>query len=240
MTKIDIGRTCGFLFLFVLLTSAVSGGLWATPLEPADTAGVLTAIADGVNQFRSSIVIDLISHVCIIALAGALFLSFSSFSKSLALIGTLWRVVEGVILAINEIVNSVLLVVAQEFVSATGTEAVALETLGRTLLVTEQWSYGIGMAFFALGSLLFGILFVVKKAVPIALAWLGVIASLLAVAETWLGLALPTLLFGASTNPLLILLFLPIMIYEVLLGIWLLRGGLNSKQARPDAVLTID
>ncbi|MGY5873799.1 MAG: DUF4386 domain-containing protein [Candidatus Thorarchaeota archaeon] len=230
MANVNIGRTCGFLFLFVLLTSAVSGGLWATPLEPADTAGALTAIADGVVQFRSSIIIDLISHVSIIALAGALFLSFSSYSKSLALIGTLWRVVEGIILALNELVNSVLLIVAQDFVSASGTEAVALETLGHTLLITEQWSYGIGMAFFALGSLLFGILFVIKQAVPRTLAWLGVVASLIAVAETWLGLAIPTLLFGASSNPLLLVLFLPIMIYEVILGIWLLRGGLESRQ----------
>ncbi len=229
MTKFDIGRVCGFLFLFVLLTSAISGGLWSTPLDPAETTDALTAIADGAGQFRASIVIDLVSHVCIIALAGALFLSFSSHNKPLALIGTLWRVVEGIILALNEMVNSVLLVVAQEFVSATGTEAVALETLGRTLLFTEQWSYGIGMTFFALGSLMFAILFVIKQPVPLPLAWLGAVASFIVVAETWLGLAVPSYLFGASSNPFLIVLFLPIMIYEIVLGIWLLRGGLDSE-----------
>ena len=84
MFKVDIGRICGFLFLFVLLTSAVSGALWSTPLDPADSAGALNAIAASGVQFRSSIVIDLISHVSIIALAGALFLNFASYNKTLA------------------------------------------------------------------------------------------------------------------------------------------------------------
>ena len=229
MFKVDIGRACGFLFLFVLLTSAVSGALWSTPLDPADSADALNAIAASGLQFRASIVIDLISHVSIIALAAALFLSFASYNKTLAMLGILWRVVEGIILALNEMVKSVLLIVAQDFVSATGTEAVALETMGRTLLIIEQWSYGIGMTFFALGSLMFAILFVTQKAVPLTIGRLGVIASLLAVAETWIGLAIPDYLFGASSNPLLLLLFLPIMLYEVILGIWLVRGGLKSN-----------
>ena len=232
MAKIEIGRTTGLLFLIVLLTSAVSGAFWSTPLEPSDTAIALTAIANGIALFRANIIVDLISHVCIIALAGDLFLSFNSYSKPLALFGTLWRVVEGIFLVLTETINSVLLIVAQDYVSATGTEAIALETLGRTLLIVEQWSYAIGMSFFALGSLMFAIVFATKNAIPLTIGRLGVIASLLAVAQTWLGLAIPEFLFGASANPLLLLLFLPIMIYEVILGIWLFRGGLESKQSQ--------
>ncbi|MGY5859007.1 MAG: DUF4386 domain-containing protein [Candidatus Thorarchaeota archaeon] len=228
MIKIDIGRTTGLLFLVVLLTSAVSGAFWSTPLEPSDTASALTAIANGPALFRANIVIDLISHVCIIALAGALFLSFNSYSKSFAVFGTLWRVVEGIILVLTETVNSVLLIIAQDYVSASGTEAVALETLGRTLLIVEQWSYAIGMIFFALGSLMFAILFVTKNAISLTIGRLGVIASLLAVVQTWVGLAIPEFLIGSSTNPLLLIFFLPMIIYEIILGVWLLRGGLES------------
>lgn len=231
MGQFDIGRTTGLLFLIVLLTSAISGAFWSTPLEPADTANALNAIASGPALFRASIIVDLISNVCIIALAGALFLSFNSYSKSFAVFGTLWRAVEGIILVLTETVNSVLLIVAQDYVTATGTEAVALESLGKTLLILEQWSYAVGMTFFALGSLMFAILFVTRNAISLKIGRLGVVASLLAVAQTWLGLAIPEFLIGTSTNPVLLIFFLPIIIYEIILGIWLLRGGLQSKRS---------
>jgi len=68
---------------------------------------------------------------------------------------------------------SSLLAVAFKFVSAMGAETVTLETLGRALIVAEVWGFKIGLAFFALGSLLYGILFVSTGAVPRALGWWG-------------------------------------------------------------------
>jgi hypothetical protein len=137
--------------------------------------------------------------------------------RSLAFLGTLWRVAEGTIIAFTELNNIILLAVAQKFVSATGAEAVTLETLGRTLIVAEDWGFKIGLAFFALGSLLYGILFVSSGVVPRALGWWGVFASLLAAAAVWLNLINPNLRMIS---------FLAIMPYEVVLGIWLLlRGG---------------
>ena len=139
--------------------------------------------------------------------------------RSLALLGTLWRVAEGVIIAFNEINNVVLLAVAQKFVSATGAEAVALETLGRALIVAEDWGLKIGLAFFALGWLMYGILFVSSGAVPPVLGWWAVVASLLAVVGRWLALVSPDVGLVAIS-------FVPIMLFEVVFGVWLLfRGG---------------
>jgi len=47
----------------------------------------------------------------------------------------------------------VLLAVAFKFVSAMGADTVTLETLGRVLIVAEDWEFKIGLAFFGLGSL---------------------------------------------------------------------------------------
>jgi hypothetical protein len=176
-------------------------------------------VAEGGRRFRISVVLDLVSHASVVALAGALYLAFSPHSRSLALLGTLWRVAEGVIIALNEVNNVVLLAVAQKIVSASGAETVALETMGRTLIVAEDWGLKIGLAFFALGWLMYGILFVSSGAVPPVLGWLAVAASLLAVVGRWLALVSPDVgLISAS--------FAPIMLFEVVFGVWLLfRGG---------------
>jgi len=216
-SNIGIGQLCGFLFLFILLTTMLSKFMAGAPLDPEDVPNTLGSVAKGGSRFRASVVLDLVSHVSIVALAAALYLAFSPHNRSLALLGTLWRVAEGTIIALNEVNSILLLAVAQKFVSATGAEAVALETMGRTLILADDWGYKIGLAFFALGSLMYGILFVSSGAVPRALGWWGVVASLLATAAVW----------GNLINPSLSRIgFLAILPYEVALGIWLLlRGG---------------
>ncbi|MCK5317666.1 MAG: DUF4386 family protein [Anaerolineales bacterium] len=87
---------------------------------------------------------------------------------------------EGTIIALNELNNLVLLDVSQKFSSATGAQAVALESLGRILISTEQWGNKIRLAFFVIDSLLYAILFVTSGAGPLALGWSGVIADILA------------------------------------------------------------
>jgi hypothetical protein len=215
--KLAIGQLCGFLFLFILLTSALSRFFAGAPLDPEDVPNALGAVAEGGKKFRISIVVDLLSHFSIIALAGLLYLAFSPYNKSLALVGTLWRVTEGIIIALNEINYITLLAVAQKFVSATGAEASVLETLGRTLIQAEGWGLKIALAFLALGHLLYAILFVSSGAVPSALGWLGILASILAAGGIWLNLINPSWSMVS---------FLALIPYELVLGFWLLlRGG---------------
>ena len=109
--------------------------------------------------------------------------------------------------------------VALKFVSATGAEAVALETLGRALIMAEDWGLKIGLVFFALGWLMYGILFVSSGAVPPVLGWCAVVAGILAVVGRWLALVGPDVGLVAIS-------FVPMMLFEPVFGIWLLfRGG---------------
>jgi hypothetical protein len=217
LAKLSIGQLCGFLFLFILLTSALSQVFAGAALDPADIPGTLGNVAANGKKFRLSVVIDLISHGSIIALAALLFIAFSPYNRSLALIGTLWRVAEGTILALNEGNKLVLLDLSQKSASATGAQAIALESMGRMLISMEQWGFKIGLAFLVLGSLMYAILFVTSGAVPLALSWFGVIASLLAAAGIFLNLINPNLSMAS---------FLILIPYEVVLGFWLLfRGG---------------
>jgi len=221
LSKFSIGQLCGFLFLFILLTSIISKALAGTPLDPDNVSESLQNTLGSNLKFRLSIVLDLISHVSIIALAGALYLAFRPYDQTLALMGTLWRVAEGTIIAFSEISGLIFLAVAQQYVAALGPEKVALESLGRVLILAEDWGLKIGLLFLGVGSLIYAILFVTSGAVPRVLGWWGIIASALAVGGILLSLVNPKIKMVG------ILFMIP---YEIVLGIWLLfKGGQIGK-----------
>ena len=216
LSKISTGQLCGFLFLFILLTSALSQALAGGALDPADIPGTMSRVTESGKKFRLGVVIDLISHVSIVALAAMLFITFSPFNRSLALLGTLWRLAEGSILALNEVNNLVLLDLSQKSASATGNQSVVLESIGRMLISTEGWGLKIGLIFLVSGSLVYAILFVTSGALPLALGWFGVIASILAAGGILLNLINPNLSMAS---------FLILIPYEIVLGFWLLIWG---------------
>ena len=217
LSTITTAQLCGFLFLFILLTSAVSQALAASAIDPTDVLSSLNNVAENDRKFRLSIVVDLVSHVSIVALAAMLYLVFSPFNQTLALVGTFWRVAEGTILALNEVNNLVLIELSQKSVSATGAQAVALESMGSMLMSTERWGMKIGLVFLLLGMLMYTILFVSSGAVPLVLGWSGVIACILAIVGVLLTLINPNISMIS---------FAPYILYEVVLGFWLIfRGG---------------
>jgi len=126
-------------------------------------------------------------------------------------------VAEGTIIAISEISGLMFLAVAQQYVSAVDSEMVALESLGRLLILAEDWGLKIGLIFLGFGSLFYAILFVTSEAVPHALGTWGIIASALAAGGILLSLVNPNIKMVG------ILFMIP---YEIILGIWLLvKGG---------------
>jgi hypothetical protein len=94
--------------------------------------------------------------------------------------------------------------------SATGAKAVVLESVGQFAISTGQWGYKIGLVFLVLGSLMYAILFVTSGAVPLALGWFGVIASILAAGGVWLSLINPKLSMVS---------FLALIPYELVIGL---------------------
>jgi hypothetical protein len=100
----------------------------------------------------------------------------------------------------------------------------ALALLALTCRVLEAVS-GEAAIFFAVGSTLFCWLLLRGRLIPMALAWLGVLASVLLVVVLPLQLAG---LFGGPTSwsaSVTWLVWLPMLVFEVTLALWLLIKG---------------
>ena len=103
--------------------------------------------------------------------------------------------------------------------TATGADAPdtgAAHALGAYLL---RGSVALTATFFAVGSTLFSWLLLRGRMIPIPLAWLGVVASVLLVVD------LPLQLAGFLRGPVTALMWMPMLVFEVPLALWLLIKG---------------
>jgi len=92
--------------------------------------------------------------------------------------------------------------------------------------------HGGGAIYFAVGSTLFCWLFLRGRMIPVALAWLGVVASALLVVLLVLRTAG---LFGPGANwssALTWLTWLPMLVFEVTLAFWLIVKGVDAPARR--------
>jgi hypothetical protein len=226
-SKTGIERLSGVLLLLVLVTSIVAAGLASAVGEyniaPDEVGDTLRRVANKQGLHQAEIAFDLVSYVLTVALAGALYLVFSSRNRLLALLGTLGFASAGVILAVHDIPWFVLPSVAEDFVSASGAEAVALQNTGRVVMLTANWGLSVGVTFLGLGSLAYGVLMVLTRAVPRALGWLGAVAVLMS-AGAWL----PRV--DENLYPAFALLAIPYMLWQLGLGIWLLLRGTREAE----------
>jgi len=92
--------------------------------------------------------------------------------------------------------------------------------------------HGESAIFFSIGSLFFCWLLLRGRMIPIALAWLGVVASVLLVVI--LPLQLAGLIGGAMSWSASItwIMWLPMLVFEIALALWLMIKGVNSEQLK--------
>lgn len=100
----------------------------------------------------------------------------------------------------------------------------------RAFLLMPGPSVPIGAIFFAVGTLIFSYLLLRGRMVPVSIAWLGIFASGLLV------VGLPLQLAGFPTGPLSgYYQWLPALVLQVVLGLWLLIKGVAAPAARQPA-----
>lgn len=206
-------KLCGFLYLFILVTSATSAGL-GNRNDKGDAALKLTNISENPGQYRMSVNIALMSHLGILVISGMLFLAFSSNGRSLALIGSVFRIGEGLVLLYNEVSVLRLLDLAKEY-ALTESNKESLRLLGDQILQTKNARFLLGLLLLGIGALAYCIMFVQSGAIPSMIAWLGLVAGIFTV----IGILVN---FASGFSTVYVIGMLSMMVFEVLFGGWLL------------------
>ena len=212
-------RLSGFLFLFLIIIAFVASlrfGSEAWTISDLDSDAKLQKINDDPIKFKISIGLALIEHVGIIALAVMLFIAFSQFNLILAVVWTLSRTGEGSIHIYSKGNYWGLLSIARQYSGTSGAERDALIDLGRTILKTKNSRFAFAQILFSIGTLAYSILFVTYGVVPPIIGWFGIVASIL------YGLGSGIILVKPNQSPRLLVGGLLVLLFEVVLGGWLL------------------
>ena len=211
----------GFLFLFILVLMAIYVGALGYLMEKDDydPDADLQKINKNPKKFQTSIILALIEHGCVIALAVMLFIAFSPYSIILGTVCIIFRIGEGLIQYINEPNYWRLIKIAEKYSVSSGSEKNSLSDLARTIFKTKDSRFKFAMICWSIGTLAYSIVIVTSEVVPVIIGWLGIVASILVGFGTGIKLVKPKFKFEVIGA-------LFAMLFEVVIGAWLLFSPL--------------
>jgi len=215
MTRTTNARIAGFTFLFYIAVAFPSMMLFNRATSGEGIAAKLSGLAQHATDVRVAVVLSLAGCFAALVLAVTLHAITREQDPDLAMLALTCRVGEGVSGAVSIAATLGLLWLA----TATGANApdpAAAQALGAYLLKQTPL---VAATFFAVGSTFFAWLLLRGRMIPVALAWLGVLASVLLV------VLLPLELAGFLRGPVTQLMWLPMAAFEIPLGVWLLIKG---------------
>lgn len=226
MTRRMNARVAGFTYLFYIATAFPAMVLFGRAAAGEGMAARLAAIGRHASDVRLVVLLLVLDCAVALVLAVALYGITRDEDHELAVLALSCRVGEGVVGAIPALATLGLLWLG----TAAGPgapEAAAAQALGAFLLRARNWGITISASFFAVGSTVFSYLLLRGRMVPAPLAWLGVVASVPLV------FVLPAQLVGFAAGPLDFFLWLPMLVFEVTLGLWLIFKGVAGQPRRP-------
>ena len=213
-------RLLGAAFLLVIATSALSGALRTSVVGSGSMFDILVNISANLAQWRSSIVVELLTSIGIVVLATLLYAVLKKQNRTLALVGLGWWLAEAITLAVSKLGSYALIPVSLEFVEAGAPEASHFQTLGNFLYhVVDRQGNDIHMLFYCLGGVLWFYLFYRARNIPRVISIPGIAMESVAL------VGMVFLLLGASVS---MWVFYPLLALELAVGLWLLIKGASA------------
>ena len=216
-------KVVGFIYLVAMATSIFAELYARAPLiVRGDAMQTAINIAASERLFRIGSVIHLITFASDAVLAVALYVVLRPINRNVALLAAFWRLTDCSILAVNMLNDFAVLrlLSGADYLRAFDTKQ--LQTLARFFISVEAAGFQIGFVFLGLGSTVFSYLWFKSRYIPRALAAWGIFSSLVLAIVTLAVMVFPALAALGMTY------MVPMLFYEVGLGLWLLVKGLQA------------
>jgi Domain of unknown function (DUF4386) len=226
----NAARVVGFTYLFAMVTAIFAESYARGHLIVAgDAAETARNIMVHERLWRLGIASYLLCLLADVALIAALYVILKRVNQALALFAAFMRVIEtaiGVTATLNSF-DVLRLLSGADYLKPLGTD----QLVALTRISVNAYGAGLNLSFvfLGIGSTVFGYLWFKSKYIPHVLAALGVVASLLLAAGSFAIIIFPDL-----SKILSMAYMMPMGVFEVTMGFWLLIRGLRT--AGPDKV----
>ena len=221
MTRRSNARIAGVAFLLYIVAGLTAMVLSRNATAGEGTVAKLASIARHAGEFRVSLVLVFIGCFCALALAVTLWSITRDVDPDLAMMILVCRAAEGVVgaLSLERAAAKLWLATAS---GAAMPDPAAAAALGAVLLKLPA-SAAVPATFFAVGSAIFSYLLVRGRLVPVWLAWMGVVASLILI------VCLPFELARLLPSAIGQAMWIPMLLFEVTLGLRLIVKGVAAR-----------
>jgi hypothetical protein len=218
MTRNTNARLAGSAFLVYIAAGITNMVLFRRAAGGEGIAAKLAGLAEHAGDVGVLVILGLVQVFSALVLAVTLYAITRDEDGDLAMLGLVCRAGEGVLAA-----TSIPALLALFWLATAGgadaPETTAAHALAGYLLRDDV---ALTATFFAVGSTAFCWLLLRGRMIPMPLAWLGVGASVLLV------VGLPLRLAGWLQEPITSLIWLPMLAFEVPLGLWLIIRGVAA------------
>jgi Domain of unknown function (DUF4386) len=219
MTRRTNARIAGVTFLVYIAVTMASIVLFNRATGEEGVAAQLAGIARHATDVRLTILLGLVGNLCALVLAVTLYAITRVQDPDLAMLAMACRLAEGI--AGMDVSKTLGLLWLATTADGAALDPGASSALGAFFLKMES-SFTASAAFFAVGSTLFSWLLLRGRMIPVALAWLGLLASILTV------VCFPLQLAGLLGGPITSFMWFPMLLFEVILAFWLIIKGVAA------------
>ncbi|MGA2904587.1 MAG: DUF4386 domain-containing protein [Candidatus Korobacteraceae bacterium] len=224
-------RLAGFTFLFAMAIVVLANyGINIRLIVPGNAAETARNIMAHETLFRINIACNLLYVVSLVVLLAALYMILKPVNRNLALVAALCRLLLALMWCVTALNTLGALRLLGDAAYLPVFKLDQLQTLARLHIATSYDAYYVGLPFWGLASTVCSYLWFKSGYIPRALAAFGVISSAWCVICAFAFIVFPH--FDATVNASWF--DLPMVIFEMALGCWLLFKGLGlSGMAQP-------
>jgi hypothetical protein len=220
-------RITGLMLVLTNATAMIAVSTRGGFVVRNDTAQTAGNILTDETMFRAALAFDLLTIAGVIPLVAGLYIVLNPVNRNLALLATLWRLIENAVLATLTVFSftALTLLAGSDFIRSLAPGQV--HDLGYALLRVHSWGFQVGFLFLGLGQLVFSCLWWKSRYVPRLLAGLGIVGSTV-LAGMAVGIIVWPPLYGLVTMAYMA----PMGLYEIGLGLWLAIRGIRLDGQR--------
>ncbi len=228
-------RVAGFAFLFAMAIVVLANyGINFRLIVPGNAAETARNLMAHETLFRINIACNLIYVASIVVLLAALYVILQPANRNLALVAAFCRLILALTWSVTALNTLGALRLLGDASYLPVFKADQLQTLARLHIAASHDAYYVGLPFWGLASTVCSYLWFKSRYIPRALAAFGVISSAWCVLCAFAFIVFPH--FDATVSASWF--DVPMVIFEMALGIWLLFRGLSpSGMAHPDGAI---
>lgn len=219
-------RIGGVLYLAIIALGLFGEAfVRGTLVVSGDATATASAIAASESLWRAGLAGDLLMHVFDLPVIVVLYLLLRPVSESLALLATLFNLIQTAVLVANKLnlLAPILLLGSAGGLGAFSPEQ--LHALSYLAIKAHGYGFGVGLIFFGFACLLRGYLVFKSGYFPRILGWLIALAGLCYLVNSFALLLAPA--FASALFPLVLV---PAFVGELCFALWLTFKGVNLQR----------